>query len=668
MPSTPSLLRVWYGNTTTPPTAKVEGSMYVVTGVGGTNPAGTKYAALYFDVGNDRYVLKAGGQLDHSFTVGGIEFDGTDDRTVNLKTYGFATGNGSNGTFQVTEYTNGGSTGTTTTVTIKGLKSAAFQESSAFLAAGGTAVEAAKLSCGLSIYNNSSTAIVFGTDGDDKSVYIGNDIVVGNSASATAMTTASVANNNVYLMSRAQTGASTWAVTKRINIKGANGVTVTAAATSGAITVTGPTDITGNAGTADQAKSTQGTLTLKIKSVQEATFDGSENVTFDVTYAKLGEIPVQYVPAAALERLYVTTLTSTNNTDAKAIAAVLALTPAVVQAGDVIQVNAGSGVTPAVSGDGSGKMYFLYEDNGLKYKEFNAGRAVYATEAGKTSSGLTIIAKGAQSSNANGNVIGSDLSASFDGSDAVTFTIPLATGTYSGLLSHGTQTIGGDKTFTGSITGTSASFSGTVSANQFSGQATSAIHANAAGQVDSALTLGNSNAANDYITYDGSDTKAVYKFTGATANAAGKWGFVPTPAKGDQNKLLGANCAWVAITGGTGTDTGIKVTRSGNTITVAHNQAAITARENYTDISTDDLTSRPFASGNAQTFTIQSVKYDKLGHITGETTTTLTLPKITCTVDATSQDALDEGYELVTFNDGANDIIIHGGVIWETFS
>lgn len=667
MPSTPSLLRVWYGNTTTPPTAKVEGSMYVVTGVGGTNAANVKYAALYFDVGNDRYVLKGGGQLDHTFTVGGVGFDGSDDASVNLKTYGFATGNGNNGTFQVTEYTNGAATGTTTTVAIKGLGSAAYQNSSAFLGANAIAVEAAKLSCGLSIYNNSDTAITFGTDGDDKSVYIGSDLVIGNS-SATAMTTANLTNNNVYLIPLVQTGASAWSVKRRIQIKGTTGITVTAAKTTGAITITGPTNITGNAGTADLAKSTQGTLTLKIKGTQEATFNGADDTTFDVTYAKLGEIPVQYVPAAALERLYVTTLTSTNNTDAKAIAAVLALTPAVVQAGDVIQVNAGSGVTPAVSGDGSGKMYFLYEDSGLKYKEFNAGRAVYATEAGKTSSGLTIVAKGAQSSNANGNVIGSDLSASFDGSDSITFTIPLATSTYSGLLSHGTQTIGGDKTFTGSITGTSASFSGTVSANQFSGQATSAIHANAAGQVDSALTLGNSNAANDYITYDGSDTKAVYKFTGATASAAGKWGFVPTPAKGDQNKLLGANCAWVAITGGTGTETGIKVTRSGNTITIAHNQATITARDNYTNISTDDLTSRPFASGNAQTFTIQSVKYDKLGHITGETTTTLTLPKITCTVDATSNDAIAEGYELVTFNDGANDIVIHGGVIWETFS
>jgi hypothetical protein len=47
MPS--ELLRVWYGNTTTPPNTRVNGSMYVVTGLG------DGFANIFFDLGGSRY-------------------------------------------------------------------------------------------------------------------------------------------------------------------------------------------------------------------------------------------------------------------------------------------------------------------------------------------------------------------------------------------------------------------------------------------------------------------------------------------------------------------------------------------------------------------------------------------------------------------------------------
>ena len=75
MPS--ELLRVWYGNTTTPPNTRVNGSMYVVTGLG------DGFANIFFDLGGSRYQLKAGGALDHTFTVGGVAFNGAADRSLN---------------------------------------------------------------------------------------------------------------------------------------------------------------------------------------------------------------------------------------------------------------------------------------------------------------------------------------------------------------------------------------------------------------------------------------------------------------------------------------------------------------------------------------------------------------------------------------------------------
>jgi hypothetical protein len=100
MPTTNKpLLRVWYGATTTPPTTKVDGSMYVTTG------HGNNLAQLYFDLDGERYVLK-GGTLDHSFTVGNVTFNGAADRSVDLYTYAFGEGT-TNGTFRVTPSLNG---------------------------------------------------------------------------------------------------------------------------------------------------------------------------------------------------------------------------------------------------------------------------------------------------------------------------------------------------------------------------------------------------------------------------------------------------------------------------------------------------------------------------------------------------------------------------------
>ena len=733
--TTPALLRVWYGNTTTPPQTRVEGSMYVTTG------HGSGKAQLHFDLGGSRYTIKSGGQLDYSFTVGNVTFNNTEDKSIDIYTYAFGEG-GSNGTFRVTPSLNG-TAQTAFDVAIKGLGTAAYTDAGAYLAANGTATAANRLTVGLSIYNNSSTAVIFGSDGQDKSVYIGSDLVVGN-GTATSMTSAALTNGAVHLIPLYQTGENTWSAKRRIPISGAGGVSVTASNT-GAITITGTTytalpnpysiefnnggsgassgstyngnadltvsyntigaasnasvitgasfdstdnktlklarangslgditvalpttaaiNISGKADTAGTADQLGHGLELQINGTQKAVFNGQSDATFNVTYAQLGEIPLEYIPASARERLFVTALTSTNNTDAKAIGA--AITNNDVQAGDVVQVNPGTGVTPGVEGDGSGKMYFIYDNNGtLTYKAFTAGTTAYATLAKQLEHGFSITAKNAKSDN-------TDLTASFNGLADSSITIPLATGTYAGLLSAAAQTIGGDKTFTGAISGTSATFSnGVVATGGFTGNLSG--KATTAGTADqtqcsieftgTAFNLDNTNS----ITFNGAADKTIGTFTPATAAAAGHWGMVPTPPANSHQKFMTGGATWWTLAG----ERGIEAIYddSTNTVKIRHNKDNITRRNNLVDATLGTLSGDTDVSifgANDTTFTIGQVFYDIQGHITSVTNSGLTIKKVTYT-PATA--FASEGYTFGTFSDGTNDIVIRGGVVWETFS
>ena len=722
------LLRVWYGNTTTPPTAKVNGSMYVVTGLG------DNFANLFFDLGGQRYQLKAGGKLDHTFTVGGIAFNGEQDKSVNLYTYSIEPG-ATNGTIKVTPALNG-TAQTPYEVAVHGLGTAAFKATGDFLGASATAVAAAKLTKNLTIYNNSNTGVAFGTDGQDKTIYIGSDIGVGNGGQASGKTSTAVTAGNVYLLSLYQDNAADWNVRSRIGITGANGVAVTADA-NGNITITGTTystlpnpksltfnnsgsgansgvtydgsqdktisyntigaapagsevtaasfgtdnktltltkangnvtvalpskaaiSISGKADTAGTADQTKAGLTLQIAGTTKVSFNGSQDKTFNVTYADLGEVPLEYIPVGARERLYVTALTSTNNTDAKAIAA--AISAQNVQEGDVIQVNAGTGVTPGVDGDGAGKMYFIYHNGtSLTYKDFVAGTASLALEASKVSKALEIVAK-------NAGTNGADLSISFNGSIEKSITIPLASATNAGLISHTQQTIAGQKDFTGAITGTSASFSGSVTATGgFVGNLTgNADTASNATRVSKSLTFTNdvTGISNTSVSFVGNQDVTIGTFKAATASAAGQWGLVPTPPANSHQKLLSGGKTWWSLVNGNGIT--VTVDATNHTFTFNHSHSRITARTDLTGLSADKTVH--IFSGSDASFTVAHLKYDTDGHITGAENKSLTISPITYTPN---ENFTTDGYVFGTFSDGDtnNDFVIRGGIVWETFN
>lgn len=104
-------------------------------------------------------------------------------------------------------------------------------------------------------------------------------------------------------------------------------------------------------------------------------------------------------------------------------------------------------------------------------------------------------------------------------------------------------------------------------------------------------------------------------FTGATADVAGTSGLVVAPAKGDQAKFLKADGTWATPANTTYTgDRGISLV-SGK---FGHSNAAITANTSGLN------TAKTLAWGSA--ITLNTVKYDAYGHITGTGTYTITMP------------------------------------------
>ena len=305
-------------------------------------------------------------------------------------------------------------------------------------------------------------------------------------------------------------------------------------------------------------------------------------------------------------------------------------------------------------------MYFIYDDNGtLAYKDFTAGTAARATQADRVAHGLTIVGTGIGANGAN-------VSITFNGSDDKTITIPYATGTNAGLVSIGTQTFAGDKTFTGKITGTTAIFSGSVTSTSggFIGDLTGkAQTAGTADQVAHSVTFsGTAFTATDTsaIVFNGSGDKTVGTFKPATASAAGHWGFVPTPPANSQQKFLTGGGEWWALEGTRGITCAYD--DATDKITIRHTNDQITPRTDLSGLSTDTTASILTAE---KSFTVAHVKYDANGHVTGAENKAFTVAKLTYTANS---NFASEGYEIGKFSDGTTEITLRGGVVWETFS
>lgn len=104
-------------------------------------------------------------------------------------------------------------------------------------------------------------------------------------------------------------------------------------------------------------------------------------------------------------------------------------------------------------------------------------------------------------------------------------------------------------------------------------------------------------------------------FTGATADAAGTSGLVVAPAKGDQAKFLKADGTWATPANTTYSgDRGISLV-SGK---FGHSNPTITANTSGLN------TAKTLAWGSA--ITLNTIKYDIYGHITGTGTYTITMP------------------------------------------
>lgn len=455
--TTRDLLRVYYG-TGAPPNTTLNGALYVSTSNDASSINGIKKSQLYFDFDNTRYIISGDALLSHTFTVGGVSFDGHENKSVDTYTYSFKEG-GTPGYFTVTTSKNGVSQGDSS-VHINGIKGAAFEEKSAFLAANGTAVKAKALTTALTL-SDGTNSVVYGSEEGAKQAYFGSKIIVANSSTSITAATTTIANGSVYLnVLSKKVSNGDWTVGGSVNIKGESGVTVTRDS-DGAIVVTGTlyspatltfnnggaggnsgaqyngstpitisyntigaaaantaitgasisatgislsransntaitanfpeslsVNISGKATTAGTADATKGTLTLKVNGGNTVTFNGA-TAEFDVTYAKLGVVPADYLPASVKERLIVRSSES----------AIKQLTLDDAQPGDVVK---NSDAT-------SGQLYYVvsyserttagasFSNNGntLSFVPFAAGSAAYADEAHHVSKQLTFSTAG----------------------------------------------------------------------------------------------------------------------------------------------------------------------------------------------------------------------------------------------------------------------------------
>lgn len=309
-----------------------------------------------------------------------------------------------------------------------------------------------------------------------------------------------------------------------------------------------------------------------------------DDITSVNASAITGTISIENLPAGALERLVVVADD----------AARLKLTTASVQNGDTVKVTS------------TGKIYYVVDDTKLNaeagYVEYTAGSATSVPWSGVTG-------KPSVTHSLTGDVTGS-VAATLGGAVSITTTLKnsgVTAGTYRSVTVNAKGIITGGSNPT-TLAGYGITDAVSKSSTWTAGQILTA-DANGVAKT-TGFTIATSVPANAKFT----DT-TYSAMTGATADAAGVAGLVPAPAKGDQAKFLKADGTWGTPTNTTYSgDRGISLV-SGK---FGHSNAAITA--NTTGLNT----AKTLAWGSA--ITLNTVKYDAYGHITGTGTYTITMP------------------------------------------
>lgn len=236
------------------------------------------------------------------------------------------------------------------------------------------------------------------------------------------------------------------------------------------------TSVTGNAGTATKLQTAR-TVSVSGAVSGSASFDGSQDVTINTTLAnvdaskitsgtlnadRLPEIPIEKLPAGALERLVIV----------ENQAARYQLTTSDVQEGDTVKQ------------EDTGVMYFVVDTNNLAnengYKVYTAGAATSVAWSGVTGKPSTLEGYGISDSSVceaiereygytpldpsmdiypedftwnNGTTEGPVGVLTGGNMEAITFpAIPAASGEQSGIVTTAAQTFYGDKTFMGNVT------------------------------------------------------------------------------------------------------------------------------------------------------------------------------------------------------------------------
>lgn len=219
------------------------------------------------------------------------------------------------------------------------------------------------------------------------------------------------------------------------------------------------TSVTGNAGTATKLETARN-ISLTGNVTGSASFDGSDNISINTTIGsidaskitsgtlnadRLPDIPLEKLPAGALERLVIV----------ENQAARYQLTTSDVQEGDTVKQ------------EDTGLMYFVVDIDNLAnengYKVYTAGAATSVAWSGVTGKPNTLEGYGVSSTDAylskpttfewtNGTTAGPTGSLTGTNTNVSVPAIPAASEEQSGIVTTSAQTFQGDKTFIGNVT------------------------------------------------------------------------------------------------------------------------------------------------------------------------------------------------------------------------
>ena len=406
-------------------------------------------------------------------------------------------------------------------------------------------------------------------------------------------------------------------------------------------------------GSAYEADHTKASLVLKIAGTQKASFNGSTATAFDV------------VAASGSAAGVVTTGTQSFAGD-KTFGGAVTIGSA--------SANKNLTVNGAISATGSGSFGGTVTATGGFVGDLT-GNASSATVADHLSNSLEITYNGTKYT--------------YNGASAVAFSIPAASTSVAGIITTGTQSIAGAKTFTGTIAaqgrinnGTTSSADNSVAmapaktnvmtlgtsdlkyktiyATTFSGEASSAA------KVKAALTFNTNGAGITASSYNGSTAVALSTFKGATDSANGVYGFVPAPTSGQDGYFLRGDGAWRSITSG---NSSITISDSSGNMVITHATFA-TARTAYSVGSAANLKAghrdMTIAADGTRTYTnatagtvinLFDAKYNATGHVTASTS-------VAKTIDTVDTNVVFDSGDLYATVLGVD---IRGGLEWHTF-